>query len=362
MEIFVLSLSSVIYFLQFLLVLYRSIHDFHNQRRLTWSVGFLSLPFLLLSICGIFIHGNSVLGITFDIILGIEVWFISVFSQRNVNRFVTWSPFLIILVVRLIYYLLIIADVISPLSEMQNLLSVLFILILFSIFTSLPVVLRTMRMKLIMKSGTVWESLSLTVDYFYTQLIYFMVFVLFIFILTRMPVELDGIIHILLLSLNVSLFVRYYRDSLFVFSTNYENSIIESMNVSHFDMYGENMDINALYDDIYDRLLTYFETTRPYLNSGLTISDVSKSVFSNRLYLSRAINRRSGRNFCQFVNYYRVMYSMEAFRKDSTLKVSELATLSGFNTITSYTMAFRHFVDETPSEWCRKEVKRLLIQ
>ena len=40
--------------------------------------------------------------------------------------------------------------------------------------------------------------------------------------------------------------------------------------------------------------------------------------------------------------------------------LAELAEKSGFNTVVSYTMAFRLFMDETPSEWCRKERAKIL--
>jgi AraC-like DNA-binding protein len=54
------------------------------------------------------------------------------------------------------------------------------------------------------------------------------------------------------------------------------------------------------------------------------------------------------------------MYSMALFRENLELKVSDLAEHSGFNNMVSYTMAFRLFMDETPSDWCRKERSRIL--
>jgi phosphoglucomutase len=51
---------------------------------------------------------------------------------------------------------------------------------------------------------------------------------------------------------------------------------------------------------------------------------------------------------------------MDSFRNNPTLKVAELSSLSGFNSVVSYTSAFRLFMNETPSEWCRKERSKLL--
>ena len=97
-----------------------------------------------------------------------------------------------------------------------------------------------------------------------------------------------------------------------------------------------------------------------YLNSSLTINDVVKVVFTNKLYISRAISQFTGRNFCQFVNYYRVTYSVRTFRDNPALKVAELALMSGFNSVVSFSMAFRLYMGESPSDWCRKERSRLI--
>ena len=118
--------------------------------------------------------------------------------------------------------------------------------------------------------------------------------------------------------------------------------------------------IDDVYQDIYERVVTYFETEKPFLDSELTINDLVKVLYSNKLYISRAISQFTGRNFCQFVNYYRVTYSMEMFRDNLDLKIHDLATGSGFNSDVSYNMAFRLFMGETPGEWCRKERSRKL--
>ena len=114
-----------------------------------------------------------------------------------------------------------------------------------------------------------------------------------------------------------------------------------------------------IFKDIYDRVLEYFETEKPFLNGDLTINDIVAVVYTNKLYISRAISQSTGRNFCQFVNYHRVMYSVECFRKNPELKIAELWPMCGFNTIVSFNMAFRLFMGENPSDWCRKEKIKL---
>ena len=132
------------------------------------------------------------------------------------------------------------------------------------------------------------------------------------------------------------------------------------MKISHVEVANDAVKEDGHYRDIYERVMAYFDEYLPYLNSELTISDVVKVVFTNKLYISRAISKYTGRNFCQFVNYYRVTYSVNLFRKNPDLKILELANASGFNTVASFSMAFKLFMNENPSDWCRKERMKLI--
>lgn len=115
----------------------------------------------------------------------------------------------------------------------------------------------------------------------------------------------------------------------------------------------------ATYRQLYDRIVEYFERDKPFLDNNLTINDVVKVVFSNKVYISRAISQFTGRNFCQFVNYYRISYSKDCFRENPELKITEMAEMSGFNSVVTYNMAFRLFMNENPSDWCRKERQKI---
>ena len=114
-----------------------------------------------------------------------------------------------------------------------------------------------------------------------------------------------------------------------------------------------------MYKNLYERVLEYFVEEKPYLNPNLTINDIVEVVFSNKLYISKAISQYTGRNFCQFVNYYRVIHAVELYRNNTNLKVLELASRSGFNSVVSFGMAFRLYMGEKPGDWCRKEKYRL---
>ena len=159
----------------------------------------------------------------------------------------------------------------------------------------------------------------------------------------------------------VAIGLKILYDSAFVVMHDHERLIVESMKISRVDSgVGGEMRGEDQYEELYERILFYFEASKPYLDGDLTINDVVRVVYSNKVYISKAICHYTGRNFRQFVNYYRVMHSMDLFRNNLEFKVTELAAKSGFNNLVSYTMAFRLFMNETPSEWCRKERAKIL--
>lgn len=210
---------------------------------------------------------------------------------------------------------------------------------------------RVSDMKNMMKSGSVWTLICTYVDAIYV--------IVFLLIALFMDLFNVYVVACLMALLVVALGVRILNSSVFVIFTRHERRIIESMKVSQAEFAGESPGTATLYNNIYERLLDYFEKHSPYLNSELTINDIVEVVFTNKLYISKAISHCTGRNFCQFVNYYRITYAVKLFREDPQLKVVELAGRCGFNSTTSFSAAFRLYMGENPGDWCRKERVRL---
>jgi AraC-like DNA-binding protein len=111
-------------------------------------------------------------------------------------------------------------------------------------------------------------------------------------------------------------------------------------------------EMTAIDQLLYDRCCRYMTERRPYLVDSFSLQDLANAVYTNKGTLSRAINRFSGRNFRQYVNYYRVMYAMDLYRKNMGLRVTDLAQLSGFHSLTSFLQSFRAVMGEAPSQWC----------
>lgn len=145
---------------------------------------------------------------------------------------------------------------------------------------------------------------------------------------------------------------RITSGRIFVFARNRESKLKELIERCTLEAKENNRDYS--YREIYDRVVVYFEKDKPYLDPGINVDDVAKKTFCNRLYLSRAINMFSGRNFCQYVNYYRVRYALKVFEEDKELKMQQWAEMSGFRTIASFNMAFRLYMNESPGDWSRR--------
>ena len=105
---------------------------------------------------------------------------------------------------------------------------------------------------------------------------------------------------------------------------------------------------------MYSRILTVMEEKKPYLDESFSMTDLSRMVYVNPSYVSRAINNCSGYNFSRFTNGYRIDYAMDLIRRDPHLRMTEVTTMSGFHNVVSFNSSFRAIVGKTPSEFQRE--------
>ena len=105
---------------------------------------------------------------------------------------------------------------------------------------------------------------------------------------------------------------------------------------------------------LYEKAVNYMENTLPFLDPEFNQDVMARVLFSNKLYLSRAINAFSGFNFRQFVNYYRINYSLALMKEDPNLTVAQLAMRSGFHSVVTYNIAFKMHKRTTPGEFFRE--------
>ena len=317
----------------------------------------MSVSLMIVSdiVCGGF---DVVLRLPLDMILSLSALLVLTSSVLEEHVAVKLSGYLSYPVwLMSLYYILQITGICPSLSADHILLLFGVVSIAICCVFLLAIVLRMREIRQIMRYGNVWSSVCLTIDVVYMMIsvIYVIALLLSVRVSISCTYVVSFVISFLFICELAALGLRVSLDSLFVIWRRHESRIVESMKISHADVTRDSSKIDDIYKDIYTRLVALFETDKPYLNSELTIQDIVKVTFTNKLYISRAISQFTGRNFCQFVNYYRVLHSIQLFRDNPDLKVIELATRSGFNSNVSYSMAFRLYMSELPSDWCRRE-------
>jgi AraC-like DNA-binding protein len=105
-----------------------------------------------------------------------------------------------------------------------------------------------------------------------------------------------------------------------------------------------------------DKLLSYMETNKPFLDNGLTISDLSAKTGISRHHITQVLNEKYKRNFFTFINEYRVKEVMERFSdpKFNNYTILAIALDAGFNSKTTFNSFFKIQTGLTPSEYRQK--------
>ena len=108
-----------------------------------------------------------------------------------------------------------------------------------------------------------------------------------------------------------------------------------------------------------DELVHLFDEKEIYTNGNLTIADVAALLGTNRTYVSNVINNEFGFSFYQFVNKYRIQKATILLIQHPDMQIQEVASLSGFNSLSSFISAFKFNEGITPKQWKQRYVDPL---
>lgn len=91
----------------------------------------------------------------------------------------------------------------------------------------------------------------------------------------------------------------------------------------------------------------------------LTLDSLAKSMDINRNYLSKAINRTTGKNFNTYINEYRVKEAIKLLssEKSDIISIDAIAIEVGFNNRTSFYQSFKKITGLSPSDFRNNRVK-----
>lgn len=108
-------------------------------------------------------------------------------------------------------------------------------------------------------------------------------------------------------------------------------------------------------EDIQNQLTILMKEDKLYLDSALSLSKLAKQLGVLPNYLSQVINERIGKNFYDYVNFYRI----EEFKKlvklpeNKKLTLLALAYESGFSSKAAFNNSFKKFMGQNPSEYVK---------
>lgn len=108
-------------------------------------------------------------------------------------------------------------------------------------------------------------------------------------------------------------------------------------------------------DEYSTKLLSYVKDEKPYLDQKLSLRSLAAQVDIHPNQLSWLLNERIGKNFSEFINFYRV----EAFKriakdpKNAHISLVGLAYDSGFNSKTVFNTYFKKETGMTPRQFLK---------
>ena len=102
------------------------------------------------------------------------------------------------------------------------------------------------------------------------------------------------------------------------------------------------------------KLQEYMKDGRMYLNPKLTLNEVAIAIGTNRTYLSEYLNNNLNTTFYEYVNGFRVQEACSLLISDERKSLSEIAELSGFNSLSTFNRAFVKNTGETPARYIKK--------
>lgn len=100
-----------------------------------------------------------------------------------------------------------------------------------------------------------------------------------------------------------------------------------------------------------DKIEFLMDNEKPYLNADFGLNQLSKSITLPAYLVSHVINKSYDKNFPDFINSYRIDIAKNMLTDSSycNFKISSIAYECGFNSLSSFNIAFKKHTNLTPS-------------
>lgn len=101
-------------------------------------------------------------------------------------------------------------------------------------------------------------------------------------------------------------------------------------------------------DALFQKIFAYVE--KNYLNSNFSLTDVSGYVNRTTSYVCQIFKSNVGVSFNKYIKQRRLNYSL-LLLNEKNFSISDIASMSGFNTVSYYISVFRQFYGVTPKQY-----------
>ena len=103
-----------------------------------------------------------------------------------------------------------------------------------------------------------------------------------------------------------------------------------------------------------DTTVNILNYCKKHYNENITVDDVAKALKVSKSLVSHTFSNRLSVNFCDYINSLR-LNNAKKLLDENALPITEIAFLSGFQTIRTFNRAFQKAYGITPSEY--KKIK-----
>ncbi|MEM9076207.1 MAG: helix-turn-helix transcriptional regulator [Bacteroidota bacterium] len=109
----------------------------------------------------------------------------------------------------------------------------------------------------------------------------------------------------------------------------------------------------------FNKIEDIMKEKRLYLNPGLTVTEVAEAVGISSRNVSEIVNKYADRNFASYINTYRIEEAKHLLENQhKNTKIISVALDVGFNSLSTFNVAFKSITKLTPSQYRERYEKQ----
>ena len=111
------------------------------------------------------------------------------------------------------------------------------------------------------------------------------------------------------------------------------------------------------YQLINQKFIDLMENNHIYLTPGISVDRIAKEIGTNRVYISRLLNRTYNSSFPDYINNRRIKYAKQLLTDEPNAVLEYVAIKSGFSTVSQFTRKFKEITGQSPRQWQKSNRK-----